>query len=145
MEQIDMDSYRIQLIDDEGIELERQEIPLRPMEDLGTKLAKKEKEVLSKIIESVNDRFGTEFTAGDKVIAQQLQARIEANPSLVTSAKVNSKAKVKLTFKHLFDEKLQEIIDEHFDFYKKVNDNSKVRQALLAGMFEMIYRKLAKA
>lgn len=145
MEQVDMDSYRIQLISDEGIELEKQEIPLRPIEDLGTKLPKKEKEILSKIIESVNYKFGTEFMDGDKVIAQQLQARIETNPSLITSAKVNSKAKVKLTFEHLFDEKLQEIIDEHFDFYKKVNDNSKVRQALLAGMFEMIYKKLAKA
>lgn len=144
LEQVDMDSYRVQLIGEEGIELEEQETPLQPIEDLGTKLPRKEKEILSKIIEEVNDRFGTEFTDGDKVIAQQLQARIESNPSLVTSARVNSKGKVKLTFEHLFDEKLQEIIDEHFDFYKKVNDNRRIKEVLLAGMFEMIYKKLTK-
>lgn len=146
MEQVDMDSYRIQLISKEGIKIkeETKDYKIKPIDSLGITLPKKEKEALSKIIEDVNDRFGTEFSDSDKVIAQQLQARMEKNPSLITSAKVNSKEKVKLTFEHLFDEKLQEIIDESFDFYKKVNDNKNIKEALLLGMFEMIYKKLAK-
>jgi len=71
-----------------------------------------------------------------------LQAKIESNPSLVASAKVNSKQKIRLTFNHLFDEKLQEMIDEHFDFYKKVNDNKLIKEALVARMFEIIYKKI---
>ena len=145
MEQVDMDSYRIQLTSDKGIKLEDKKDEIAPAEYEGITLKKSEKEALSRIIESINDKFGTEFTDVDKVIAQDLQARIESNPSLVASAKVNSKTKIKLTFDHLFDEKLQEIIDEHFDFYKKVNDDKNIKEALIAKMFEMIYKKLAKA
>jgi type I restriction enzyme, R subunit len=115
MEQVDMDSFRIQLISDKGIKIEENVGVLNPINDLGTKLSSKEiKEALSKIIEDINDRFGTDFNGSDKVIAQQLQIRIESDPSLVTSAKINSRNKVKLTFEHLFNDKLQEIIDEHF-------------------------------
>lgn len=143
MEQVDMDSFRITLTSEEGIQLEDTEVKLQPIEPLGATLPKREKEVLSKIIESINDRYGTDFSDQDRVIVQELQARIEANPSLMTSAKVNSKGKVKLTFEHLFDEKLQELIDEHFDFYKKVNDNKDMKEVLTAKMFEIIYKKLA--
>lgn len=146
MEQVDMDSFRIQLISDKGIKIEENIGVLNPIADLGTKLSSKDKqEMLSKIIEDINDRFGTDFSATDKVIAQLLQIRIESDPSLATSAKINSRNKVKLTFEHLFNDKLQEIIDEHFDFYKKVNDNQATKDALIAKMFEMIYEKLAIA
>ena len=140
-----MDSFRIQLISDKGIKIEEKGGELKPITDLGTKLSSKEiKEALSKIIEDINDRFGTEFNGSDKVIAQQLQIRIESDPSLIISAKINSRNKVKLTFEHLFNDKLQEIIDEHFDFYKKVNDNQAIKDALIAKMFEAIYEKLAQ-
>jgi type I restriction enzyme R subunit len=145
MEQVDMESYRIQLISEGGIKLESKEQPLEPSEFGGSLLSPGEKEALSKIIEFINDRFGTEFNDSDKVIAQQLQAKIEANPGLMASAKVNSKDKIRLTFDHLFDEKLQEMIDEHFDFYKKVNDNRQIKDALVAKMFEMIYERIARA
>jgi len=82
----------------------------------------------------------------DKVFEKydQFKDRLE-DPSLATSAKINSRNKVKLTFEHLFNDKLQEIIDEHFDFYKKVNDNQAIKDALVAKMFEVIYEKLAEA
>ncbi|MGB7292126.1 MAG: DEAD/DEAH box helicase family protein [Thermodesulfobacteriota bacterium] len=143
MEQVDMDSYRIGHLGT-GIEIRDRGGSIRPARYDAITLKSKEKEALSKIIESINDKYGTDFTESDKVIAQQLQSRIESNPSLKASAKVNSKEKIRLTFDHLFDEKLQEIIDEHFDFYKKVNDNKAIRAALVAKMFEMVYQELAK-
>jgi len=142
MDQVDMNSYRIQLMSEGEIKLEGKEEPLAPGGFEGPMLQVKDKEVLSKIIESINEKFGTEFNDSDKVIVQRLQAKIESNPSLVASAKVNSKQKIRLTFNHLFDEKLQEMIDEHFDFYKKVNDNKLIKEALVARMFEIIYKKI---
>lgn len=145
MEQVDMDSFRVQLISDKGIKVDEGVRELKPITDLGTKqYLNGEQEVLSKIIQDINDRFGTDFNESDRVIAQQLQIRIESDPSLATSAKINSKNKLKLTFEHLFNDKLQEIIDEHFDFYKKVNDNQAIKEALVAKMFEAIYEKLAQ-
>ncbi|MBD3181671.1 DEAD/DEAH box helicase [Candidatus Poribacteria bacterium] len=146
MDQVDMDSYRIQLISDDGINLDKGEGELQPISDVGTKLTdKKDKEILSKIIEDINDRFGTDFSDSDKVIIQQMQSRMESNPSLKTSAKVNSKQKVKMTFGHLFDDVLDDMYKEHFDFYRRINDGKEVKAALLAMMFEQAYEKLAQA
>lgn len=36
-------------------------------------------------------------------------------------------------------------IDEYFDFYRKVNDNQAIKEALVAKMFEIIYERPAKA
>ena len=143
MEQVDIDSYRIQKSKDVGIKIKVDESELEPSESMGSKLPKKDKEALSKIIEDVNSRFATEFSEADKVKAQELQARIASDPSLQASVNVNTKQKVRLTFDHLFENKFQEILGESFDFYKKVNDNKDIKEQLMTLMFEMIYKKIS--
>ena len=143
-EQIDLDALRIQKINEGSISLNQGDEIHSPEYNGKSGIRVVEKEPLSKIVEALNDKYGTEFGEADKLILQRLEERVISNDALMKSIKVNPKDKVKMTFDHVFEDELQGMVDENFDFYQKVNDNKEIRESLVERMFEFIYRKLAK-
>jgi type I restriction enzyme R subunit len=142
LRQVDLDSYRIELINQGEIRLKDSEKTLAPKQSLEYHYPEEEEEPLSRIIEEMNDRYGTEFTDSDKVILIRLKNSLETNPDLKTSAKINSQENFKLSFRHMFDEVLLSFIADHFAFYKKVNDNKNLKKDLVDNLFSMVYRSL---
>ena len=143
-EQIDMDALRIQKINEGIIVLDQGDEIHSPNYDGKSGLRIIEREQLSKIVNALNDKYGTDFGEADKLILQMLENRVISNEALMKSMKVNTKNKVRMTFDHIFDDELQGIVDDDFDFYKRVNDNMEIKESLIANMFEIIYKKLAK-
>lgn len=140
---VNMDTYRIQQISNGSIELEKATGELKPMEGLGTgKGAGDEKEFLSLIIEEVNERFGTDFTDGDKVFFAELETRLTGNQTLNQSAKTNTKDALKLVFAHIFEDQLHTMVESNFDIYKKIVENAEFGQFVKEKMFEEVYAKL---
>ena len=116
---------------------------LKPMEGLGTgKGAGDEKEFLSLIIEEVNERFGTDFTDGDKVFFAELETRLTGNQTLNQSAKTNTKDALKMVFGHIFEDQLHTMVESNFDIYKKIVENAEFGQFVKEKMFEEVYTKL---
>ena len=116
--------------------------PLAPKQSLEYHYPEEEEEPLSRIIEEMNDRYGTEFSDSDKVILLRLKNSLETNEDLKTSAKINSQENFKLSFRHMFDEVLLSFIADHFAFYKKVNDNKNLKKDLVDNIFSMVYKSL---
>lgn len=141
-ENINMDSYRIQQIFSGTIQLEKGTGEVKPIEGMGTRQAEDIKEFLSRIIQEVNERFGTDFTEGDKVFFAELQTRLQENQTLIESAKNNTKAALKLVYEHIFNDKLQEMIDSNFDIYKRITENEEFGKFIKEKMFEEVYVKL---
>ncbi|PIP32502.1 restriction endonuclease subunit R [Candidatus Gottesmanbacteria bacterium CG11_big_fil_rev_8_21_14_0_20_37_11] len=140
---VNMDTYRIQQISSGSIELEKATGELKPMEGLGTgKGAGDEKEFLSLIIEEVNERFGTDFTDGDKVFFAELETRLTGNQTLNQSAKTNTKDALKMVFGHIFEDQLHTMVESNFDIYKKIVENAEFGQFVKEKMFEEVYTKL---
>ena len=109
---VNMDTYRIQQISSGSIELEKATGELKPVEGLGTgKGAGEEKEFLSRIIEEVNERFGTDFTDGDKVFFAELETRLAGNETLTQSAKTNTKDALKMVFYLIFEDQLHTMVE----------------------------------
>lgn len=142
LKQVDLDSYRIELITNGEIRLRETEKALDPKESLDYKTSAEEEEPLSKIIEEMNLRYGTEFTDADKVILMRLKNSLENNQDLKTSARINSEENFKLSFRHMFDEVLLSFISDHFSFYKKINDNKNLKRDLVDNIFTMVYKGL---
>ena len=142
LRQIDLESYRIELITQSEIKLKESERPLQPKQSVEYQSPIEEEEPLSRIIEEMNDRYGTEFTDSDKVILSRLKNSLENNEELKTSARINSEQNFKLSFKHMFDEVLLSFISDHFAFYKKINDNKDLKKDLTDNIFTMIYKSL---
>ena len=110
LRQIDLESYRIELITQSEIKIKESERPLQPKQSVEYHSPIEEEEPLSRIIEEMNDRYGTEFTDSDKVILSRLKNSLENNEELKTSARINSEQNFKLSFKHMFDEVLLSFI-----------------------------------
>lgn len=139
---VNMDTYRLQQISSGSIALEPGTGELKPITDVGTGKTSDEKDFLSKIIEEVNERFGTDFTQGDKVFFAELETRLAGNETLAQSVKTNPKESLRLVFNHIFEDELHSMVDSNFDIYKKIVDNAEFGRFVKDKVFEEVYSKL---
>mgnify|MGYP003575205417 CR=1 FL=1 len=108
---IDMESYRIQQTGSGRITSERKGGALDPV---GTKrdpvLQPEEMEALSRIIAELNERFGLNLGPEHRVTLGQMMERLDADPGLDASARVNTRENVRLTFDQKVDHAIQDIV-----------------------------------
>jgi type I restriction enzyme, R subunit len=137
---IDMDSYRIQRTSSGKIKLERGTAALEPIGAKGNYHPLIEAlEALSQILRELNERFGTEFTEEDKVFIQQLEQKLASDSALEASIRINPPENARLTFNHVVNDRLQEMIDANFKFYKQVTDDPEFAKVFLDWLFERYY------
>jgi type I restriction enzyme, R subunit len=120
---IDMESYRLAQTHKGKITMERGTAEIEPIGPKGGHFRLEEPEALSKIILELNERFGTDFTEDDKVFIKQLEEKLAVDAGLEASIRVNPPENARLTFDHVLNDGLQEMIDANFKFYKKINDD----------------------
>jgi type I restriction enzyme R subunit len=134
MQEVDMDSFRIQRMYKGKIDQKRGGGELKASQLDGDSSDTEDEEPLSEIIRVINDRFGTDWKEDDKVL-QAFQERLYKDEAVQKSAEVNTKENARITFEDKAKEHAREMIDEHFDFYKKFNDDGDFRDALVHMLF----------
>src|SRR5262249_59621997 len=65
------------------------------------------------------------------------------DPALEASVKVNVPENARLTFDHVANDKIQEMIDSNFKFYKQITDDPEFEKFFLGWLFER-YKRRAK-
>ena len=138
---IDLDAFRLKKTSSGTIKLEKGTKELDPMmpKDVGG-TRPEDIEPLSQIIHELNERFGTDFTAEDQVFIRQLEQRIANDPALAASIKVNPPEDARLTFNHVVNDKIQDMVDANFKFYKQITDNADFAEDFMSWMFERYVR-----
>jgi len=101
-----------------------------------------EMELLSHIVKDVNEKYGTNFTDADRVIADKLSKKLMEDNDLEGSINNNARDIAKVKFDELFEKELVEMVNNHFDFYQKVNDDQDTRSYLKDRIFDIVYRKI---
>jgi type I restriction enzyme R subunit len=101
-------------------------------------------ELLSRIVADVNEKYGTEFTDADRIIANQLSRKFINNENLEGSINNNARDIAKVKFDQLFEKELVKMVNDHFDFYQKVNNDQDTHAYLKDRIFDMVYRKIKK-
>ncbi len=141
-QQIDIESYGIRKTGSGKIGLERGSVALEPRRAKGGQSpAPEEIEPLSQILRELNERFGTDFTDEDKVFIEHLEAKLADDAALEASIRVNTPDNARLTFDHVVNDKIQELIDTNFKFYKQITDDPEFSQTLLDWLFERYRRR----
>ena len=141
---IDMESYRIKKARDGKITLERGNGEVEPIKPKGDHyILEEELEQLSLIIRELNERFGTDFTEEDKVFIQQLEEKLIGETALETSVLTNTPENARLTFDHVVTDRLQDMLDTNFKFYKRITDDRDFGKFFLDWLFER-FRKTIK-
>lgn len=138
---IDMESYRIRqqyegqiaLVRGDGrLDPQGAKNPIKPIDEL---------EVLSRIIQELNDRFGTDFTEEDKVFIRQLEDHLAGDPALVSSIRVSPLENARLTFDHVVTDRLQDMVETNFKFYKRLSDDRQFAKYFLDWLFDRFLDK----
>ena len=133
----DLENYKPHLHMTEKIILKRGETAVKPknfgaigVADPGTQ------EPLSKIIEALNQQFGTKFTPEDRVVIEQLELKLGQDPQLEQQLAAGSKQAVRMSFEEVAQDLLHGLIDSNFKFYQKVQDDQDIAKELFDRLFE---------
>ena len=89
-------------------------------------------------------RFGADFTEADKVFIQQLEEKLAEEPALTASVRANTPENAHLTFDYVVTDRLQDMVDTDFRFYKRITDDREFSGFFLDWLFER-YRKSLEA
>ena len=146
LEDVDMDSYKIDTRDEGGsIVLGGGEGILKPMSPTDPGYKPEEQTRLSQILESLNEQFGTEFTEEDTLFISQMTSNMISNDDLMNKVHNNPKENVSAIFDKFFNRELVNIFQSNEIFYNKINNNEELRERLREDLLDFVYREKANA
>jgi len=140
LDNIDMDSYRLQLEATTNIAMEQGD-ELKPIPtDMGGGSSDPEMDRLSNILQTFNDRYGTQFEDADKVrqMAENIANDVAKNQELITSLKYSDEQNARITSDKIVGEELLKHITTNFDLYKLYSDNKEFKEDFSAMMFGVV-------
>lgn len=146
LDNIDMDSYRLQKEGEYNILLEKgMELKAIPTEMRGS-VAEPEMELLSNIVKEFNDRFGTTFTNEDKVrkMTEDIMQDVANDAEFVNAFQHSDEQNAKITFEDVLKRKLIDHIETNFEVFKEYNDNKEFRDFFAGTMFSLMQRDFMK-
>lgn len=139
---IDIDSYRLQLQTTVNMVMEQGE-ELQPIPTtMRGGLKEPEIDSLSNILQTFNERYGTEFEDADKLrqmvesIAQDAANREEMRNSIQFSDEQNAR----ITSDQIAQDELLNYVNTNFSLYKLITDNKEAKEDFNAMLFEMVKR-----
>ena len=134
---IDLDSLRIQKIHEEMEGLERTDTVVEPPTFGGGDVVEPVLDLLSEIINQVNNTYGVNLTDDDKIDIERLRDRLVTDPEIIKYMNgQNTEENKKNFFKEQFDGLMVDYINERFEFYKKMDENPSVKNHIFKMMYE---------
>src|SRR5690554_5488541 len=112
--------------------------------EAGIRMSKEEKAALSEIITVINNRFGTEFTAADKLLFDQIEEDMIADEKLSAQAKSNSIDNFKFGFKEAAIDKFINRMDQNEDIFTRMMDNDDFSGLVMDYLMKRVYGRLNK-
>lgn len=144
LESIDMDSYKIVKKKTETLVLEDEIGLIEPMSNGQSGTFEDEYGTLSSIIKDVNDKFGTDFTQEDRVILNNLSLKLLADASVAGAIENNTRGAAKIKFDDVFNDELVNMVNNHFDLYKKLDKNKDAKEYVRSRIFNFLLGKMKR-
>ncbi len=142
-DEVRLEYYRLQKISEGSISLkEGYARPLDGPNEVGSGMVREEMVPLSRLIDVVNERFGTDFTAADQLFFDQIIEAALADESLRQAAKVNPVDKFSLVFNNLLETLFVERMDQNEEIFARFMNEEAFRKVVAAWMASEVYRKL---
>jgi type I restriction enzyme, R subunit len=140
LDNIDMDSYRLQLEATMDILMEPgDDLKPIPIEMRGG-TQEPEMDRLSNILQTFNDRYGTHFEDADKVrrMAEDIVSDVAKNKEVLSSLQYSDEQNARITSDKIAQEELLKHVTTNFDFYKLITDNKDAREDFNSMVFVMV-------
>lgn len=133
-DEVRLEYYRLQKISEGSISLDDgQANRLDGPSEVGTGVLHEDAVQLSRLIDVVNDRFGTDFNQADQLFFDQIVEAAISDAALKQAAAVNPGDKFELVFKNLLEALFVERMDQNEEIFAKFM-NDKSFQKVLTGL-----------
>lgn len=137
-----LEYYRLQKISEGSINLkEGKGYALGGPTEVGTGIVREPSVPLSKLVDVINERFGTDFNQADQYFFDQIVETAVLDSSLAKAADVNSEDKFELVFKNLLLNLFVERIDQNEDIFARFMNDTNFQKLVTSWLSSQAYRK----
>ena len=142
-DEVSLEYYRLQKISEGSISLsEGYAKPLDGAKDIGTGVVREGPITLSRLIDELNERFGTDFNQADQLFFDQLTETAVADERLQQAAKVNPKDKFSLVFSGLLEALMLERMDQNEAIVGRYMGDSEFQRQVASRLAREAYCRL---
>lgn len=142
-DEVRLEYYRLQKIAEGSIDLKQgQARPLDGPDEVGSGLLREEKIALSRLIDLLNDRFGTDFNQADQFFFDQITQIAIDDERLQQAAKVNPAEKFSLVFGNLLETLMLERMDQNEAIVARFMNDPEFQRAVAARLASEAYERL---
>lgn len=135
--------YRLQKISEGSISLsEGNGYKLDGPTEVGTGMVHEDPVPLSRLVDIVNERFGTEFNQADQYFFDQIVESAILEESLIKAAMVNPEDKFILVFKNVLENLFVERIDQNEEIFSRFMNDTAFQKLITSWLATQAYNKL---
>ncbi len=137
--------YRLQKISEGGILLTPGAGTVDPPSAVGTRVAEKEPEYLSKVIDILNERFGTAFTPADELFFEQVREQARTDAEVVQRAVANPYDNFALAVRKRLLDMVVERLDKNQAIVGRYVDDEAFQDVAFTEMARRIYEDINRS
>jgi len=141
---IRLEYYRLQKIAEGSIDLKKgYALPLDGPKEVGSGILREEHITLSRLIDMLNERFGTDFNQADQLFFDQITEIAVEDERLQQAARVNPEDKFSLVFGNLLETLMLERMDQNESIVARFMNEPEFQRAVAARLAAEAYKRLA--
>jgi len=138
-----LEYYRLQKISEGSISLSSgNKQKLDGPTEVGTGILREDPVPLSKLVDLINERFGTEFNQADQYFFDQIVETAVEDESIIKAAEVNPEDKFELVFKNLLQNLFIERIDQNEDIFARFMNDTDFQKLVTSWLSSQAYNKI---
>lgn len=138
-----LEYYRLQKISEGSIDLKEGDArALDGPTEVGSGLVREEAVALSRLIDIVNERFGTDFNQADQLFFDQIIEAAISDEGLKQAAEVNPGDKFELVFKNILETLFVERMDQNEEIFGKFMNDKAFQKIVTGWLASEVYKRL---
>jgi type I restriction enzyme R subunit len=142
-DEVRLEYYRLQKISEGSISLrEGAASALDGPTEVGTGMVREAPVPLSRLIDIVNERFGTDFNQADQLFFDQIVEAAMADEALKQAAAVNPEDKFELVFKNLLEALFVERMDQNEELFARFMNDPAFQKVVTGWLASEAYKRL---
>lgn len=142
-EDVQLDYYRLQKLSEGSISLREGEAPrLDGPSEVGSGLVRDAPITLSRLIDIVNERFGTDFNQADQLFFDQVVEAAIASDTMKQAAAVNPADKFELVFRNLLETLFVERMDQNEGIFVRFMNDPAFQKVVTTWLAGEAYKRL---
>ena len=140
-----LEYYRLQKISEGSISLKEGKVyPLDGPKEVGGGMVREEGIPFSRLIDMINERFGTDFNEADQLFFDQIVEEAIMDDSLQQAAQVNPIEKFQLVFKQVLESLFIDRMEMNEELFAKFMNDREFQQLVAKGLGQRVYARLPK-